>query len=269
MDFSDILSTLKSSGLKLVAGLLVLGVGIWAVRFFSRRFRRRLEKSGRVNKVDPTVGRFLENVIRIALYVLVVLTSAHIMGIPMTSVVAVVASAGVAVSLALQGVLTNLVGGVMLVMLKPIAVGEYVKIDSLEGTVQAIGAIYTTLTTFDGKRVTIPNSNLTNTPITNFTREGKRRAELTYSVSYRTDMEQMMALLRDLAASTPGVLPDPAPVVHLSACSSSSLDFVLRVWAGNAEYWDVYFSLLENGKRALDKAGIEIPYPQMDVHMRQ
>ena len=265
--FSDIITILKTSGLKLLAGLLVLVLGLWAVRFVTRWARRRIEASQKL-KIEPTASKFISNIIRIILYTIVMLTAANIMGIPMTSVVAVVASAGVAVSLAMQGALSNLVGGVMLVILKPIAVREYVKIGDLEGTVQAIGAIYTELTTFDGKRVVLPNSTLTNTPITNFTRVGRRRVDLTFSVAYGSDMDRVMGLLRDLTARTPDILPDPAPVIHLNACADSSLDFVVRVWTDTPHYWDAYYALMENGKRALDENGIEIPFPQMDVHVK-
>ena len=267
MNVNDIVSMLKASGMKLLGGLLVLVIGFWLARLVIRWVSKRIGSIDK-SRLDPTVGSFLSNLARIALYILVILTAVSVMGIPMTSVLTVIASAGVAISLALQGALSNLVGGLMLVVLKPIAVGEYVQISGMEGTVKGIGAIYTDLVTFDGKHVSLPNSNLTNTPIVNFTREGKRRAELTYSVSYGSDMERVMAVLRDLAAATPNILPDPAPVVHLTACSASSLDFVLRVWADNAHYWDVYFDLLENGKRALDRAGIEIPYQQLDVHLK-
>ncbi len=263
-----VLDTLKVNGLKLLLGLLVLIVGIVVVRLISKWVLKRLEKTDKL-RMEPTARSFLSNVIRIALYLIVILTAVNVMGIPVTSVLALVASAGVAVSLAMQGALGNLVGGMMLVILKPIAVGEYVKINDLEGTVQGIGAFYTDILTFDGKHISMPNSNLTNTPITNFTREGRRRAEVVFSVSYDSDMETVFRVLRGLVAATPGILPDPAPQVHLKEYAASSMDYVIRVWAKNENYWDVYFALLENGKRALDEAGLRIPFNQLDVHMVQ
>ena len=263
----DIIKILKENGLKLALGLLVLIVGLFIVRLLTKWVRKRLEKSDKL-RMEPTIRSFLGNLIRIVLYLIVILTAVSIMGIPMTSVVALVASAGVAISLAMQDALSNLIGGVLLVILKPIAVGEYVKVNDLEGTVQGIGAFYTDILTFDGKHIVLPNSNLTNTPITNFTREGRRRVEVTFSASYDNDMATVFRVLNELVARTPDILPDPAPAVHLKEYAASSMDYVIRVWAKNEVYWDVYFSLLENGKAALDAAGITIPYPQLDVHMK-
>ncbi len=263
----DIIKLLKTSGVKLAAGLAVLIVGVIAVHFVTKAVRRRIEQNEKL-KMEPTVRSFLSNVARIALYLLVILTAIHIMGIPMTSVVALLASAGVAVSLAMQGALGNLVGGVMIVLLRPIAVGEYISAAGCEGTVQGIGVFYTDVVTFDGKHVSIPNSSLTNTPITNFTREGRRRAEVVFALSYDSPMDEVFRVLTELTDRTPGILKDPAPSVHLIACADSSMNYAVRVWAKNEDYWDVYFALMEDGKRALDAAGIQIPYPQMDVHVK-
>ena len=263
----DIIRILKENGIKLATGLVVLIVGLILVRMITKWVHKRMEKSTKL-KMEPTLQSFLGNILRIVLYLIVILTAVSIMGIPMTSVVALVASAGVAISLAMQGALSNLIGGILLVILKPIAVGEYVKINDLEGTVQGIGAFYTDILTFDGKHISMPNSNLTNTPITNFTREGRRRVDVTFSASYDSDMATVFQVLNDLVSRTPDILPDPAPEVHLKEYASSSMDYVIRAWTKTETYWSVYFALLENGKAALDAAGITIPYPQLDVHMK-
>ncbi len=263
----DIIRILKENGMKLAVGVLVLIVGLIVVSFVNKWFRKRLGNSPKF-RMEPTLRSFLSNIVRVLLYLIVILTSVNIMGIPMSSVLALVASAGVAVSLAMQGALSNLVGGVLLVMLKPIAVGEYVKINDLEGTVQGIGAFYTDILTFDGKHISVPNSNLTNTPITNFTREGSRRVEVTLSASYESDMDTVFRVLRQLVERTPDILPAPAPQVHLKEYADSSMNYVIRAWAKNENYWDVYFALLENGRKAFDEAGISLPYPQLDVHMK-
>ena len=264
---NDILKILQEKGVKLATGLLVLIAGLIVVRLVTKWASQRLDRNPKI-RMEPTLKSLLRNIIRVLLYLIVILTAVNIMGIPMSSVLALVASAGVAVSLAMQGALSNLVGGVLLVILKPIAVGEYVKIGDLEGTVQGIGAFYTDILTFDGKHISMPNSNLTNTPITNFTREGRRRVEVTFSAGYESDMATVFRVLNELVARTPDILPDPAPAVHLKEYAASSMDYVVRVWAKNEVYWDVYFALLENGKAALDAAGITIPYPQLDVHMK-
>ncbi len=264
----DILKILRENGMKLAAGLAVLVLGLIAVHYVTKAIRGRILNNEKL-KIEPTLQNFLGNAARVILYVLVILTAVHIMGIPMTSVLTLVASAGVAVSLAMQGALGNLVGGVMILLLRPIAVGEYISASGCEGTVRGIGIFYTDILTFDGKRVSMPNSSLTNTPITNFTREGRRRAEVVFSVSYDSPMDEVFRVLNGLVGRTPDILPDPAPSVHLITCADSSMDYAVRVWAKTDRYWDVYFALIEDGKRALDAAGISVPYPQMDVHLKR
>ena len=176
--------------------------------------------------------------------------------------------AGVAISLAMQGALGNLIGGFILLLFKPIKAGEYVKIGDNEGSVKSIGAFYTELVTIDNRLVHLPNGSLTNTAIVNFTREGTRRLDLTFSVGYESDMDQVYEVLDRVVSDEKALLKDPAPTVNLLKCGDSSLDFTVRVWINASDYWPVYFRMLDNGKRALDKAGINIPYPQMDVHMK-
>lgn len=190
------------------------------------------------------------------------------MGIPLTSIITLAASAGVAVSLAMQGALSNLVGGITLLILKPVKSGDFVKIGDLEGTVQSIGAFYTELTTPDNRHISMPNSSLTNTAIVNYTREGTRRLDVNFSVSYQSDMNQVFSVLEQLIRENSAILPDPAPVVHLSQMGDNGLTYFIRVWCKNEDYWPIHFFLMEEGKKALDRAGIEIPFPQVDVHMK-
>ena len=267
MNWNDLGKVLEVQGLKLISGLLVLIIGFFLVHWILKISGRYLKKI----KIEPTLETFLNNLIRLILYLVVILTAANVVGIPLTSIITLIGTAGVAISLALQGALSNLVGGAMLLLLKTIKVGEYVKINdansSIEGTVQAIGAFYTELIMPDNRRLSIPNSSLTNTPIVNFSREGTRRQDISYSVSYASDMDTVFSVLKNLAQNDPRILPDPAPAVYLSEYGESSLVFLLRIWCRGSDYWDVRYDLMENGKRALDKAGIEIPYPQMDVHI--
>ncbi len=268
MDWNQMINYLQESGINLLRGLLVLAAGFflikWIIKFAHNRMRRI--------KIEPTIESFLSNLIRLILYILVILTAANVMGIPLTSFLTLIASAGVAVSLALQGALSNLVGGVILLILKPIKVGEYVRIgdanSSIEGTVTGIGAFYTELSMPDRRHISIPNSSLTNTPIINFNREGTRRLDVNFSVGYESDIDQVMQVLKDLARGHSAVFTDPAPVVHLSAYNDSSLTFLVRIWCRSEDYWDINFYLMEEGKRVLDRAGINIPYPQMDIHMK-
>ena len=264
MEMDIVLRSIEAQGMKLLGGILVLAIGIFLVRRVLRLFSRW----DRLTAIEPTVRGFLVNLIRLGLYAVVVLTAASVMGIPLTSFITLLASAGVAVSLAMQGALSNFVGGMTLLLLKPFRATDYVKIGDTEGTVQTIGVFYTELTTPDNRHISLPNSSLTNTAIVNFTREGTRRMDVNFGVAYGADIARVQDTLMQAVGKTPGILPDPAPLVRLTACADSSLTFTIRVWCNTADYWDVNWNLLENGKRALDDAGIEIPYPQLDVHMR-
>ena len=255
---------LQTQGINLLKSLLVLAAGLFFVHWIVRLVDAWQEKL----HIEPTLKGFLINLTKGALYIVVILTAANVLGVPMTSIVTLVASAGVAVTLAVQGALSNLVGGLILLILKPIRVGEYVKIDENEGTVKAIGAFYTDLLTYDGRHISLPNGSLTNTPIINFTREGTRRLDVTFSVSYDADLDLVYRTLTAMMNRNPSLLPQPAPAVLLNEYGESGLRFVVRVWCRTADYWSIYFDLMDRGKRALDAAGISIPYPQMDVHLK-
>jgi len=264
MDWNSIQTLIQQQGMRLFAGLMVLAAGLFLAHWIIRLAERRL-KTGRI---EPTMRGFVSNLFRLALYVAVILTAVGVMGIPLTSIITLLASAGVAISLAMQGALSNLVGGVTLLLLKPIKAGDYIKVSDYEGTVQTIGAFYTEMNTFDNRHISMPNSSLTNTPIINYTREGTRRQDIGFSVSYQSDPGLVFRTLKALAGRCPGVLRDPLPEVHLNEYGDSGLKFLVRVWCKTADYWNVHYYLLEEGKKALDQEGIEIPYPQMDVHIK-
>ena len=259
-----IIKVIETQGMKLLGGILILVIGFslihWTMKF--------LKRNDRFVKIEPTLKGFLQNLVKLLLYIIVILTAANVMGVPLTSFVTLLASAGVAISLATQGALRNFVGGMTILLLKPFRAGDYVKIGDTEGTVQSIGLFYTELTTPDNKHISLPNNNLTNTAIVNFSREGTRRLDVSFGVSYDADMDHVISTLKEAVQDTNGILPEPAPIIKLTECGDSSLTFMLRVWCKSSDYWDVNWNLLENGKRALDRAGIEIPYPQVDVHMK-
>lgn len=264
MDWGKISEFLTTAGVDLLRGIGVLAVGLFLVHWVMK-FLEQYEK--RIN-MEPTIKGFIKKLVRVLLYILVILTTVSIMGIPMTSIVTLLASTGVAVSLAMQGVLSNLIGGFILILFKPIRTGEFIRVGENEGTVKAIGTFYTELATIDNKHINLPNSSLTNAAIINYSREGTRRLDLTFSVSYESDMDQVYEVLNRVIDEEDRLLQDPAPAVNLNKCGDSSLDFLLRAWVTTENFWPVFFSLTENGKRALDRAGISIPYPQMDVHMK-
>ena len=262
---SKVLSLITTYGSKLILAIVALIIGSIIVKLLNKAARKALDKT----KLDDAVKHVLAGLIKILLYAILVIAVVQILGVPMSSVIAILASCGLAVGLAMQGALSNLVGGVTLLLLKPIRAEEYIKVGDFEGTVRSIGAFYTDLITPDNRHISIPNSTLTNTAIINVTREGKRRIDIPFAVSYDADMDRIKQVLADTAASNPAVLPDPAPQVLLNTMGESSLNYILRLWAKNDDYWNVYFDLTDRCKRALDAAGIRIPYPQMDVHMKQ
>ena len=259
-----IIKIIEEQGMKLLGGIIVILVGFFIVRWVMKLITR----SEGFKKIEPTIRGFLLNLVKVVLYIIVILTAANVMGIPLTSFVALMGSAGVAVSLAMQGALSNLVGGLTILLLKPFKVSDYVKIGDTEGTVQSIGTFFTEFTTPDNRHISLPNSSLTNTAIVNFSREGTRRLDISFGVSYDADIDHTIRTLQEAVAMTPGILDQPEPIIKLTECGDSSLVFMIRVWCNASDYWNVSWSLTENGKRMLDKEGIEIPYPQMDIHMR-
>ena len=255
MDIATITDFVLSAGVNLLKGLLILVFGF----FFAHWLAKLPDKSKKFAKLDPSLRTFFRNLLKLTLYTVVILTAANVLGVPLTSVLTLFASAGVAISLAMQGALSNLVGGLTLLILKPIKSGEFVKIGDYEGTVLTIGAFYTDLRTFDNRHISLPNNTLTNTAIVNYTREGTRRVDMTYSVSYASDLDTVYAALNRMIGNCASVLPDPAPTVVLQKCADSSVDFTVRAWVKAEDYWNVYFYMTDAGKRALDEAGIEIP----------
>lgn len=250
--------------IRLAAAGLLLFIGSKLIKFLMNRFKR----SKLYQKMDPGLASFTASGSRIVLYIILILMCFGVLGIETASFLALFTSGGVAIGLAFQGAVTNLAGGVMILLFHPFRVGDYIETTEIAGTVNAISVLYTVVLTPDNKRVTVPNGSLTNAAITNYSAEGQRRVELIFSVSYDCDIDKVKQILLSVAESDPKALKDPAPLARLKTQSASSLDFVLRVWCAPENYWDLYFDLNENVKKALDEAGMEIPFPQMDVHMR-
>lgn len=251
-------------GMKLLWAAAVLVIGLLLIKWF----KRWLDRSRGFNKVDQSARTFLRSLIHVVLYLVLFLTIAGILGIPLTSVVTILASASVAIGLALQGALANFVGGIMILLVHPFRVGDYIETADQSGTVKSITVFYTILSTPDNKQITIPNGSLTNAAIVNYSSADTRRVDLTFSVGYESDIDQVKKILLSVAAENPLALQEPAPLAGLNQQSDSSLDFVLRVWCKAQDYWPLYFDLNEEVKRQLDKEGISIPYPQMDIHMK-
>ena len=192
------------------------------------------------------------------------------LGIPMASIIALLGSAGLAVGLALQGGLTNVAGGVLILIFKPFAVGDYIKTENgHEGTVMKIDIFYTTLKKSDNTKIVVPNGTLSNEAVYDVSHYGTRRVDLKFSTSYKDDVKGVIRILLEVAASHELVLDDPAPFAALENHGQSSLDFVLKVWTDKDNYWTVYYDLCTGVKEEFDLRGIEIPYPQMDIHIKE
>lgn len=251
-------------GGRLLIAAIVLIVGFWLTGVVLTK----LKKGKLADKLEDTVESFVFNFINIALKAIIIITAIGILGVPMASVITVLATAGAAVGLALQGSLSNLAGGIMLVVFKPFRVGDYIESQGVSGSVEEITIMYTVLNTPDNKVVSLPNGALMNSTITNYSKKDLRRVDLTFSVSYDSDIDRVRDILNSIASAHPLVLKDPAAAVVFTKQGDSALEFAVRAWAKNGDYWTVYFDINEAVKKAFDKMGIEIPYPQMDVHVK-
>lgn len=251
-------------GLKIIFGLIVLFVGLKVVKLIVKL----MAKGKAFQKLDPTVQSFIKSLVKILLYAAVIASACMIWGIPATSFLTIFASAGLAIGMALQGALSNLAGGIMILIFKPFKVGDYIENAGLAGTVKDITIIYTILVTVDNKVITIPNGNLTNSNVINYSSEPLRRVDITLTAAYTDDMEKVEKVLMDVAANNGKVLKNPAPFARLVEQGSSSLNYTFRVWCNSADYWDVYFDMMEQAKAAFDANGITIPFQQIDVHTK-
>lgn len=225
-----------------------------------------LKKSKAFKKLDDSVKSFLASLISITLKVLVVVVAATIVGIDVTALSAVIATFGVTAGLALQGSLSNLTGGIMILIFRPFKIGDYIDNHSDSGTVTEIGIFYTTLLTPDNKSITIPNGMLSNATVVNYSTKSTRRVDIEFAVAYDSDIDKVNKVMLTVASANEKVFTDPAPFASLLRQDDRALVFVIRAWCDNADYWDVYFSLEENMKKAFDAVGIEVPYRQLDVH---
>ena len=216
--------------------------------------------------MEKTIVRFIRSSLRIVMWVLISIITASALGIDTTSMVALISVASLAVSLAVQGALSNLAGGVTLLSTHPFRVGDFVEVGGVSGTVQEIGMTYTTLTTADQKEIFVPNSEISSSKIINYTAMTNRRVDLTFTASYDDAVEDVKtALLK--AAMLPQVQTDPAPFAAVNNYGDSAIEYVLRVWTTPAEYWNVYYAIIENVKICFDEAGITMNYPHLNVHL--
>jgi small conductance mechanosensitive channel len=251
-------------GLKLVGAVLALILGLWIAGIITRGFKKLLSR----RSIDATLIPFLTGLVSNLLKVMVVISVAGMVGIEMTSFVAVLGAAGVAIGLALSGTLQNFAGGVLILILRPFKVGDWIEAQGFSGSVHAIQIFNTHLKTPDNKTIIIPNGPLSTGPMVNYSAEPKRRVDFTFGIAYGDKVEQAREILLQLFHADERILKEPAePFIGLVNMGASSVDLAVRVWVNASDYWGVYFDFNERVYNAFNEQGINIPFPQMDVHL--
>ncbi|NQX85679.1 MAG: mechanosensitive ion channel [Flavobacteriaceae bacterium] len=248
---------------KIITTLVILIVGLFLVRLITKMAKRIMARKN----IDETLQKFLCNLLNWSLKILLFVVVASKLGVETTSFAAIIGAAGLAIGLALQGSLSNFAGGALIMIFKPFKVGDLIEAQGELGVVKEIQIFTTLINTPANKLVIIPNGALSNGNIINYSAEGQLRVDLTIGVSYDADIKQTKDVLMGVLKANPQVLQDPAPSVNVSELADSSVNFAVRPWSSVADYWDVYFGITEQCKEALDKAGIEIPYPHsVEIH---
>jgi small conductance mechanosensitive channel len=250
-------------GPKLVGAVLALIIGLYVVNMIAGGIDKMMVKK----ELDPSLRPFLKSLVSSLLKVLVVISVLGMIGIQMTSFIAILGAAGLAVGLALSGTLQNFSGGVMILTFKPFKVGDYIDAQGFAGTVNSIQIFNTILKTPDNKTIIIPNSGLATSSMVNYSTEPTRRVDWVFGIAYGDDIDKAKEVLLVLLTSNGQVLKDPAPFVSLGELAESSVNFTVRAWVNSADYWSVHFYMLENVYRKFAEAGLNIPFPQMDVHL--
>lgn len=264
--FEGLLPEVVNFGLKVVLAFLIYFLGAKVIKQLRKLLRRFLDRS----HVDEGVKQFLDSLAKVLLYFCLVIILFSWFGIPTTSVAALLGSAGLAVGLALQGSLSNFAGGVLILVIKPFKVGDYIIEDNHknEGTVSEIELFYTRLTTPDNRMVVIPNGTLANSSLTNVTRQEKRRVDITVGISYDADLLKVKEHLREILLAEPKRLPEEEMQVFVAELADSSVQMGCRLWVKTEDYWPVKWRLTETVKLTLDENGIEIPYNQLEVSVK-
>ena len=254
---------LADTGINLILSLILLVVGWKLINLLSKKM-----KEGKIfGRIEPTARSFIRSALTIVLKILLLVTIAAILGVPMTSMVAVISSCGLAIGLALQGSLSNIAGGFILTVFKPFVVGDYIKSGEYEGTVKAINIFYTKIITPDNKIIVIPNSKVSDSALIDYNAFPTRRVDINISAAYSEDSDVVKKALIDVANENEKIEISPAPVAVITSFDDSAVAYQLRVWTRTEDYWDVKFAVTERIKKVFDERNIQIPFPQMDVHI--
>jgi small conductance mechanosensitive channel len=261
----ELQSLVAAYGLKVLGAIATLVIGVWFARWLARIAGKVLDK----RSVDPTLTKFAISLVRITLITFVIISAISQVGIETTSFIAVIGAAGLAIGFALQGSLSNFASGVMLIIYKPIKVGDYIKGGGDAGSVESVGMFVTTLVTPDNKVIYIPNSALTGSNITNYSVKDTRRVDMVFGIGYGDDIDKAKNVIKSVIDNDSRILKDPAPQIVVTELADSSVNFSVRPWVNRADYWGVYCDVTEQIKKKFDEQNISIPFPQRDVHMFQ
>ena len=250
-------------GIRLIAAIAIFVIGKWVARKLADSVKRLMERGDS----DQMLVRFVRNMVYFLLLTFVIMAAISQVGIETTSFIAVLGAAGFAVGLALQGSLANFAAGVLLLIFRPFKVGDFIEGAGVSGVVEALHVFTTTLKTGDNKTVIIPNGDLASGTIVNYSTQATRRVDLVFGIGYGDDIDKAKSLMREEMGADDRILKDPAPTVGLVELADSSVNFVCRPWVNSSDYWSVLFDLNERIKKRFDAEGINIPYPQQDVHI--
>jgi small conductance mechanosensitive channel len=251
--------------LNIISAILILVIGFALASFISKIVRNVMGKRG----VESTVANFITNMVHYIAIGIVLIAGLSKIGVQTGSFIALIGAAGLAVGLALQGSLSNFASGILIITLRPFKAGDYIDVAGTSGTVESVAIFATTLTSVDNKSIIVPNSSILNDSITNYSTNDTRRIDLVIGVSYSANLADTKAVLEEILNRNILILKDPAYTVAVAELGDSSVNLVVRPWVKTTDYWTVRFELIEDIKNALDKAGIEIPFPQVDVHLNQ
>ena len=267
IDWAQMLEMVKTQGVELAINvaiaIAIFYIGKLVVGMVVRGMRRVMQKQ----EIDKTLETFVANLVRMVLMVVVVIAAISALGIETTSFIAIFGAAGLAVGLALQGSLSNFAAGVLIVLFRPYRVGDFIEGADIAGVVEQVQILTTVLKTGDNKQIIVPNGQIMDSIITNYSAKDTRRVDMVVGVSYDDDLDKVRSVLEELVAADDRILDDPACTIAVSELGDSSVNFVLRPWTNTADYWGVKFDLTEAIKKRFDKEGISFPFPQQDVHL--
>ena len=267
IDWSEQLALIQTNGIEFGKNIAVALVIFYVGRFVVRMLTKMLRKAMQKQEVDKTLETFVGNLVNTILMVFVIIAAISQVGVQTTSLIALIGAAGLAVGLALQGSLSNFASGVLIVLFRPYKVGDFIEAAGIAGSVEEVQILTTVLKTGDNKRVIVPNSQIMDSIITNYSANDKRRVDMIVGVSYSDNLDTVRKTLEELVAADKRILTDPACTIAVAELADSSVNFVLRPWVETGDYWAVKFELTEAIKKRFDEVGISFPFPQQDVHL--